>query len=49
MVANGKRSKTRISRLEQEEGIVEGEEQLLNIPRVIIRNSLVTLREIIVQ
>jgi hypothetical protein len=29
MVANGKRRKTRISRLEQEEGAVEGEEQLL--------------------
>jgi hypothetical protein len=28
MVANGKRRKTRIFRLEQEEGIVEGEEQL---------------------
>jgi hypothetical protein len=28
MVANGKRSKTRIFRLEQEEGMVEGEEQL---------------------
>ena len=29
MVANGKRMKTRISRLEQEEGVIEGEEQLL--------------------
>jgi hypothetical protein len=28
MVANGKRRKTRIFRLEQEEGIVEGEEHL---------------------
>jgi hypothetical protein len=28
MVANGKRGKTRIFRLEQEDGIVEGEEQL---------------------
>jgi hypothetical protein len=28
MVANGKRRKTRIFRLEQEDGIVEGEEQL---------------------
>jgi hypothetical protein len=29
MVANGKRRKTRISRLEREDGIVEGEDQLL--------------------
>jgi hypothetical protein len=29
MVANGKRRKTRISRLEHEEGVVEAEEQLL--------------------
>jgi predicted secreted Zn-dependent protease len=29
MVANGKKRKTRISRLEQEEGVVEGHEQLL--------------------
>jgi hypothetical protein len=29
MLANGKRRKTRISRHEQEEGVVEGEEQLL--------------------
>jgi hypothetical protein len=29
MVANGKRRKTRISRLEQEEGVVEREDQLL--------------------
>ena len=28
MVANGKRRKTRIYRLEQEEGIIEGEEKL---------------------
>jgi hypothetical protein len=28
MVANGKRRKTRIFRLEQEEGVVEGDEQL---------------------
>jgi hypothetical protein len=30
MIANGKRRNTRIFRLEQEEGIVEGEEQLNN-------------------
>jgi hypothetical protein len=30
MVANGKRRKTRIFRLEQEEGVIEGEEQLGN-------------------
>jgi hypothetical protein len=30
MIADGKRRKTRIFRLEQEEGIVEGEEQLNN-------------------
>jgi hypothetical protein len=28
MITNGKRRKTRIVRLEQEEGVVEGEEQL---------------------
>jgi hypothetical protein len=28
MVANGKRRKTRIFRLEQDEGVIEGEEQI---------------------
>jgi hypothetical protein len=30
MVANGKRRKTRIFRLEQEDGVVEGEDQLMS-------------------
>jgi hypothetical protein len=36
-----------LARLEQEEGVVEGEEQLLNISLIIIRAYLVIMREII--
>jgi hypothetical protein len=40
MIANGKRRKTRIFRLEQEEGVVEGEEILKRLYHEVLQRSL---------
>lgn len=46
MIANGKHRKTRIFRLEQEEGIIEGEENLKRYIKSFINAFLVLKREI---